>query len=105
MKKDIDVREQEQEFRNLVPLVGSYFMGADAKQYVLVEKVTSTNRKTGNTYESLRTVGYYTSLSQVVEGLIKSKTREGIQSGEIATLRHYVDEVRGLTDALRKLLA
>ena len=84
---------------NYIPLTENYYFTANPDMYTLVQKVTKnrcegkTRIQTGETYEAYDIIGFYTSLSSLINGCVTQLNRQSIESGEITTLKDCVKQI------------
>lgn len=89
-----------QEVEKRVHILDNYYMTADANQFILVKEVTRRQRKTDDTYTQFVTIGYFSTVQALCKQLIKDAIREGVQIGELTSLREIVVQIDALTARL-----
>lgn len=90
---------------NRVPILDSYYMTADANQYVLTKEIIRQSRKSDDVYKDRTILGYYGTIRALCDKVIKDSIRDGIQSGALRSLREIVDEMDALTTRLEDAIA
>jgi hypothetical protein len=85
---------------NRIPILDSYYMTADANQYILVKEIIRQSRKSDDTYKDSTILGYYGTIRALCDKVLKDSIRDGIQSGALRSLREIVSEMDALTTRL-----
>lgn len=62
----------------------NYIIEVDQYNYTPKAKVTRTNKKTGEQYEDLEIIGYYSSLQSALHGIIKYQTANSLANEEMS---------------------
>lgn len=88
----------------MIKLIDDYFVDASENQYILKRKSIG-NRKNPETGEKKETIvyydcGYYGSMKSCVEGCIRKCLLKRVASGEIETMREWLDEMRTHMEAI-----
>ena len=86
-----------------IPIIGDYFAGADAYQFILLERMVRKS-KDGENYEDFEARGYYQTLSSLCKGVLRRVVLSGVCDGEIKSLREVLtksEEIeRAIEDAI-----
>jgi len=95
---------------NYIPLVENFYYGADQNQYILFKKVRKekcewkTRKPLGEYYDAYDIAGYYTNFSMLLKACVTQINRDGVESGEIKTLKEHIQQISDLYDRLEDLV-
>lgn len=75
-------------------IIENFYMDADSNQYILVEKVSRTNKKTNKRYEGITTHGYYTTIESLLNAVIDLSVRNKIKSNQVPTIKEAIEDIK-----------
>lgn len=87
----------------MVKITDKYYMNAEKKCYVLQEKTIVKDEKSSNFGKvEYDTIGYYTTIESLLEGVLKFMTREEIKNNDLSfkQLIKYINEQKEIIKAL-----
>ena len=95
----------------MIHIVDKYYFTADDTQYILYEKGErekidiKTKKSTGIIAPYSITLGYYSTLENLLKAMSRKILREKIQNDEIATWKETVQAVQDLYEQEKELLS
>ena len=87
----------------MVKLIDDYYMDADEHQYILKRKV-GYKKADGTQAEREDSIGYFTSIENLVVALSDKLLREEIQNEKIKDLFFCVEELRDIRASLYEII-
>lgn len=84
----------------MIKLIENYYIDSDEKNIILKEKVTRTKKEDSTKYEADNTLGYFSSIENAILALVNIVARKSIMTGEISTLKDYVDKIKDLKEQM-----
>ena len=95
---------------NYIPLIKDYYFSADDNQYILYQKNTrnkiefSTKKLLDEIVESMDIIGYYTSLSGLMQSCVTNFNRSSIADGDIKILKDCIEQINSAYEELKSKL-
>lgn len=95
----------------MIEIISGWSYKIDDDQYILIhtykhEKQDFKTRKpTGEFVDRTEEVGYFISLTKMLERLASILCKEKADAGEIRTIKEHIAELRKMREELRKLVA
>lgn len=91
--------------RGKTHIIGDYYLDADAYQHILVERGIGTTKQDGREVEVERDyiLGYYSSVRQALEGLLKIMSRKKVSSGECATIKDLISYLANISSQITSI--
>ena len=77
----------------MIKLIDNYVIDADARCYTIGTLTKNKNKEDGTITESIQNPGYYTTLQQALNGILKRIERD--------TTRNTTGDLKALTEAIR----
>ena len=88
----------------MVKINDTYYIDANSMSYILKEKVVISDKDSKNYGETIyKDVGYYGSVENLLNSLLKKETRKFISKETEHTLHELIDEVRNYQKYLESL--
>lgn len=84
-------------------LFDDYYMDADSYQCFLKKAVLRKKKNSGETYESMQTIGSYPNPVAVLKACLKNETRIGISEGRFKELKDVISFMNELTNRIESL--
>ena len=103
-------KTKETKVINYIPLIKDYYFSADDNQYILYQKNTrnkiefATKKLLDEIIESMDVIGYYTSLSGLMQSCVINLNRSSIADGDIKTLKECIEQMNSVYDELKSIL-
>jgi hypothetical protein len=97
--------KENQFLRGKTHIVGNYYLDADSYQHILVERGTGKTTVDGKEVEVEKDyiLGYYPTIRQALEGVLKVESRKKVSSGACATVKEllaYLDDLSAQINAI-----
>lgn len=81
----------------MVKLIDDYYLLADSHCYMLKEKVVVKDENSKNYgEEDFRIIGYYSTIKNALEAILKSETRKYISKDKVNTLDELAKEIKNI---------
>ena len=84
----------------MIKLDKNYYLNADSNCYILC---TKSNRKDKDGNDVYNNEGYYSTIEQVLEGLMKNELRKYISKKDIKSIDELLIEVKRLQEYIKSL--
>lgn len=103
-------KTKETKVVNYIPLIKDYYFSADDNQYILYQKNIrnkidfSTKKVLDEMVESMDIIGYYTSLSGLMQSCIINLNRNSISDGDIKTLKECIEQINNAYEEIKSKL-
>lgn len=90
---------------NRVVLIENYTIAADELQFILMKTVIRKRKKTGEEYETEKTLGYYPDLSTLGRFAMKDYMRSGIQDGKWTDVKQMITDTEEFVKRIEEATA
>lgn len=103
-------KTKETKVVNYIPLIKDYYFSADDNQYILYQKSICnkidfyTKKVLDEMVESIDIIGYYTSISGLMQSCIINLNRNSIADGDIKTLKECIEQINNTYEELKSIL-
>lgn len=88
----------------MIKINDTYYIDANSNCYTLKEKFVVSDKESKNYGEIVyRDAGYYSSIDNLLNGLLKKETRKLIADNVILTLQQLIEHVKNLEEYLKSL--
>jgi hypothetical protein len=101
------IKENTRSYNIVDPLIEPYYIEKDTYNFTVVEKGVSTRGfggKEASGKETLKTIGFYSTLGAALLSISKLKSHSSIQKSEIVSIKEYIDEYKKIETQINNLI-
>lgn len=80
---------------NKIPIIGDYYAGTDAYQWILLKRIVRKIKRgenKGSPYEDFEACGYHASIASLCQSVLKKYLLDGVSGGELKSLREVIEK-------------